>query len=90
MKKINEPIFNLDAEEQAVHDALVAGGYESRPITDEQRAYFREAALNTLNKRKTLTLRITGRDLMKVKAAAAREGVPYQTYITSLIHKYVG
>jgi len=88
MKKI-QPIFNLTKEEQAEHDALVRGGYKSTKLTPKRKQEFVEAAKNTIAKNKMITIRLSERNLVKVKAAAAREGLPYQTFISALIHKHV-
>nr|VFJ59499.1 MAG: hypothetical protein BECKDK2373B_GA0170837_108312 [Candidatus Kentron sp. DK] len=32
---------------------------------------------------------MTGRDLIHIEKAAMREGIPYQTLIASILHKYV-
>lgn len=60
-----------------------------QPITSEERAHLQQIARNTTAKNKTITVRISERNLMRLKAAAAREGVPYQTLVSSLIHKYI-
>lgn len=49
---------------------------------------FAEIAKNTLAKNKSITVRVSERNLMRLKAAAAREGIPYQTFISSLIQKH--
>jgi predicted DNA binding CopG/RHH family protein len=88
MKKI-KPIFNLTKEEQAEHDALVRGGYKSTKPTAKKKQEFVEVAKNTIAKNKMITIRLSERNLVKIKAAAAREGLPYQTFISALIHKHV-
>ncbi|MEK9167834.1 MAG: antitoxin, partial [Patescibacteria group bacterium] len=40
-------------------------------------------------KNKTISIRISERDLLRLKAKAAEEGLPYQTLITSTLHKLV-
>ena len=47
------------------------------------------AAKNSLAKKKTISLRLPERDLRKLKAKAAQEGMPYQTLITSILHKNI-
>jgi len=46
------------------------------------------AAKETLKKNKNINIRISENDLESIKMLAAREGMPYQTLIGSLIHKY--
>lgn len=59
-------------------------------MTPELLATYREAARNTLNEGTTqVTLRLPRTDLTRLKAQAAREGIPYQTWIKSILHKSV-
>ena len=57
-------------------------------LTEERLAAFREAAKNTLNEKTTqITLRIPHTDLVRLKGQSMREGIPYQTWIKSILHK---
>jgi len=47
------------------------------------------AARNTLHKDRRINIRMSSRDLGQVQVIAAQEGIPYQTLISSVIHKYV-
>jgi predicted DNA binding CopG/RHH family protein len=51
------------------------------------RQKYSQIAKNTLRKNKSITIRLAEKDLQKVKAKAIAEGMPYQTLITSIIHK---
>jgi len=46
-------------------------------------------ARNTLKKDKRLNIRISERDLNELQRKAAIEGLPYQTYVSSIIHKFI-
>lgn len=46
-------------------------------------------ARNTLRKDKRLNIRISERDLLELQKKAVREGLPYQTYVSSIIHKFI-
>ncbi|MFC1770726.1 CopG family antitoxin [Candidatus Margulisiibacteriota bacterium] len=41
------------------------------------------------NKKRTITLRINDDDLIKIKHQAEKEGLAYQTFINSILHKYI-
>lgn len=82
-----EPIINLTREEQEIEDALEQGDSVSVPATEADKAEWAALARNTLEKTKAINIRVTEKSLIKVKAAAAREGISYQTFIASLIHK---
>ena len=46
-------------------------------------------ATNNLNKTKNINIRLTEKDLHKLKVKAMEKGIPYQTFISSLIHQVV-
>jgi predicted DNA binding CopG/RHH family protein len=46
-------------------------------------------ARNTLRKDKRLNIRISERDLLELQKKAVIEGLPYQTYVSSIIHKFI-
>jgi predicted DNA binding CopG/RHH family protein len=56
-------------------------------VKDLQR--FREAARETLRKDARINIRLTKRDFFNLKTKALKEGIPYQTLVASIIHKYV-
>ena len=50
---------------------------------------YREAAVETLLKNRRVNIRISAMDLEGLQAKAAAEGLPYQTLMASVLHKYV-
>ena len=52
-------------------------------------AAFREAARATFVKNKRVNIRLSAADLIDLQGSAYEEGVPYQTLIASVLHKYV-
>jgi len=58
----------------------------SKKDFEKEKAKFEKIAANTL-KRKSINIRIIESDIDKLKAIALDEGMPYQTYITSILHK---
>ena len=79
----------LDQEEQEILDAIENDTIESVGIEAEEIAMLKKIATHTLAKTKTISIRISERDLFKLKALAAEEGMPYQTLISSTLHKKV-
>lgn len=90
MKRINPEDIKLDAEEQAIEDALERGEYVSVADPDTTKMW-QEAARNydMLQETKSITLRVNQTDLIKVKAKAKRNGLAYQTLINLLIRQYI-
>lgn len=82
-----EPIFNLTREEQEIENELEQGDSVSIPAIEADKADWAAIARHTLEKTKAINICLTEKSLIKVKDAAAREGISYQTLITSLIHK---
>lgn len=86
MKKID---IQFDEEELQILQDFERGEFESIKNFRDEKRKLEEAARKTLQKDKRINIRISSRDLEKIQARAAREGMPYQTYITSTLHKVV-
>jgi hypothetical protein len=80
---------NLDRFEREIIGAYEKGVLVSVRPTKAQLAAFREAARATFVKNKRVNIRLSASDLMYLQARAYEEGVPYQTLIASVLHKYV-
>ncbi len=50
---------------------------------------YREWASDALRKNRRVNIRISAMDLEGLQAKAAQEGLPYQTLMASILHKYV-
>ena len=77
-------IFELDEEEQQIEDEID----KYVQVDAETEATVRRIAQES-KKRKNVNIRISERDLLQIRSLASREGVPYQTLIASVLHKYV-
>jgi predicted DNA binding CopG/RHH family protein len=78
----------LDAEEKDLLESYERGEWKTVDNLAEEKAMLREAARNTLRKEKRINIRLSAKDLFDIQTAAAEEGMPYQTLISSIIHKY--
>ncbi len=78
----------LDKEEQEILDAYESGEFES-VMTDERKRSIEQAAAATFKKDKRINIRLSGRDLSAIQRRASEEGIPYQTLVASILHKYV-
>lgn len=79
----------LDRYEREVLGAYEKGTLVSVRPTKAQLAAFRDAARETFVKSRRVSIRLSAADLMDIQARAYEEGVPYQTLIASVLHKYV-
>jgi len=50
---------------------------------------YSQIARNTILKNKRINIRISERDLTKLKSKSVEEGMPYQTLVASILHKYI-
>ena len=78
----------LDAEEQDLLDSFERGEWKQSEDFEEELAFAKKAADNYFKKNARINIRLTQNDLKKIKQRAAYEGIPYQTLIASLLHKY--
>ena len=79
----------LSVEERDILDRFERGDLRSAPGLDSEVEVARKAARNTFNKTKRVNLRVTERDFNLAHARAREEGMPYQTLLSSVIHKYL-
>ncbi|MBV9390019.1 MAG: hypothetical protein JOZ78_26650 [Chroococcidiopsidaceae cyanobacterium CP_BM_ER_R8_30] len=78
----------LDEEEKDFLESFERGEWE--PVSDRGRLQqLQRYAKATLAKDKRITLRLSSVDLDAIQARAIEEGIPYQTFISSILHKYV-
>jgi len=81
--------MKLDKFEKDIENSFSRGGWKSvRNLVAEKRK-LSKIAKATIKKNKTMNIRINEFDLNSLKAHAIEEGIPYQTLVTSILHKYV-
>jgi len=78
----------IDTEEQKILDAIENDHWELVKPKKVELEHYAEIARNTFRKDQRMNIRISQADLNRIKAKAAEEGVPYQTLVASIIHKY--
>jgi predicted DNA binding CopG/RHH family protein len=79
----------LEPWEKEISDAVENSEFVSSPDAEKEIKYLRSLADSMLKKQKNINIRISEHDLLKLRAKALEEGIPYQTYISSLIHKHI-
>jgi len=77
----------LDNDEMELAKSLETEEWVS-DLTKKEKKQFEEYARNSLMKQKRINIRMSERDLKKIQAKAIEEGIPYQSLISMLIHKY--
>jgi predicted DNA binding CopG/RHH family protein len=79
----------LDAEELEIVEAFESGRLKSVPNLKSELKKHKEYAAATFQKDSRINIRISSKDLRSIQKRALSEGLPYQTLIASLLHKYV-
>ena len=80
---------NLDKEEMELMASIERGEWSSVPDLEAEKARLREAAQNTMRKDKRVNIRISARDLEAIQVKALEHGIPYQTLMSSILHRFV-
>ena len=78
----------LTPEEKELLDEFDSGTFESALNPSRKRA-LQQTAANTFKKDKRINIRISSRDLEALQRKAVQEGIPYQTLVSSVLHKFV-
>jgi predicted DNA binding CopG/RHH family protein len=83
--------YELDKDEQeeleAIEKAFERGDFKSVPDLEKRKKELQKIARHTMNKTRNINIRLSERDLYRLKAKAIEEGVPYQTLAASILHK---
>lgn len=79
---------NLTAEEKEILESFERGETRST-LTAEKRQEYIAAARQTFRKDKRVNIRLSRADLEMLQERALMEGIPYQTLMSSILHKYV-
>jgi predicted DNA binding CopG/RHH family protein len=79
----------LTKEENEIVESFEQG--EWIPVKDlsKRKKELMQYARNTMRKDKRINIRISERDLIELQRKAVREGLPYQTFVSSIIHKLI-
>ncbi len=85
MKNIN----HLDPEEKKYIDSYENDEWQSIDNIEEEKKLHEQYAKNTSKKNKRINIRITERDFLSIKEKSYQEGIPYQSLISSILHKYI-
>ena len=79
----------LNREEREILEAFEKGQLKRSEKVPEQIKQHRVVAEATFKKDARINIRLSSRDLRAIQSRALKEGVPYQTLVSSVLHKYV-
>lgn len=81
--------YKLDKEEKELLDPIKKGEWAPVANMKDMIDKYAKYAKNTLKKDQRISIRISKQDLIGIQSKAVDEGIPYQTLVTSIVHKYV-
>ncbi len=81
--------MKYDKEERNILDALEKGKMKLETPLKKEIESIKAAANNTLKKDKRITIRLYDHDFIGIQKKAMEMGIPYQTLISGIIHRYV-
>jgi len=79
----------IDDFENDIISAYEKGELISTKPSKQEKEKYKAAAKATFLKDRRVNIRLSSPDLMDIQARALEDGVPYQTLIASVLHKYV-
>jgi predicted DNA binding CopG/RHH family protein len=82
-------MIDLDNEEKEILDAYESGKLSAVADTTELMARHEKYAAATFKKDARINIRLSSKDLRGLQRKALSEGIPYQTLVSSVLHKYV-
>ncbi len=82
-------MVNLDKEEKDLLDSFERGEWKSVKNLKGEIKRHQEYARNTLKKDRRVNIRISSKDLEEIQTIAVADGIPYQTLMSSILHRFV-
>jgi predicted DNA binding CopG/RHH family protein len=79
----------LKSEEKEILEAFDSGRLRRTKDAENEISAHRAVAQATFKKDARITIRLSSRDLRALQARASKEGIPYQTLVSSVLHKFV-
>ena len=80
--------MKLEADEKELLESVERGEWKSASAPKRARSRYARYAKATFRKDRRLNIRLSSKDLEAIQKRALAEGLPYQTLISSLLHKY--
>ena len=79
---------NVDQDERELLESFERDEWISVPNVDAEKKRYQEAARHSMKKDRRVNIRLSSHDLEAIQRIAVEEGIPYQTLIASILHKY--
>ena len=79
----------LDKYEKEILESYENDEWQSVDDFETKKSKYAQSARETFLKNKRINIRISEKDFLGIKTKSLEEGVPYQTLISSILHKYI-
>ena len=83
------PMGKLDSEEKEIVDAFDSGKLKRVKNRKKEIDRHKQVAEATFRKDSRINIRISSKDLRALQKRALAEGIPYQTFVASILHKFI-
>jgi predicted DNA binding CopG/RHH family protein len=80
--------MKLSKQEKEIVESVERGDWRSVRGVKKQIKRYKEYAKATVRKDKRVNIRMSEKDLIRIRKKAMEEGLPYQTLISSILHRY--
>lgn len=80
---------SFEMDERELLESVEEGEWRSVEGPAEEIERYRGYAASALKKDKRINIRLSSQDLLALQKRAVREGIPYQTLVSSVLHKFV-
>ena len=80
--------MKLNKQEKQIAESVERGEWRSVRGVKKQIKRYKEYAKATVRKDKRVNIRMSEKDLIRIRKKAMEEGLPYQTLISSVLHRY--
>ncbi len=81
--------MKLSKDEKKLLDSVERGEWQTIPNFKKEAKRYQEYAKATFRKDKRVNIRISEKDLVNIQKRALQEGLPYQTLMSSVLHKFI-
>jgi len=81
--------MGLSKKEKELRDSVERGEWKTIPSFKREAKRYQEYAKATFRKDKRVNIRISTKDLTNIQKKALEEGLPYQTLMSSILHKFI-
>ena len=82
-------VMKYDREEKSILDAYENGQLKLKTPSKKEIESIKAAANSTFKKNKRITIRLYDHDFKGIQKKAIEMGIPYQTLISGIIHRYI-